>query len=125
MSSFIGEFLSSFRRASGKIIGSEHDSNSPDDIATRAGGQVVEKTVTLTAAGNPAEVELFAITGGVTLFDLYGIFEDVTNVADIEEVRLGLWDGTNWVDLTLAAGVVCDGATVKALPVLRSSHETP
>ena len=71
---------------------------------------MLSKAVTLTAAGDPVAVNLFEFTGLVRINNIVGVFMDVTEVTDIEEVRLDAYDGINSPDITLAAGVVCDGA---------------
>jgi len=96
------------------VLDADHEENSPDCFNVRENGRIENKLVTLTAAGNPVEVNLFEVTGLVRLNQIVGIFEDVTNVVDIDDVRLDVTDGVHDTVITSAAGVVCDAATVNA-----------
>lgn len=89
--------------------------NSPNCFDARGAGRLVTKLVTLTADGDPVAVNLFTVTGHIKLFSLFAVFEGVTNVDDIEEVRFDVYDGTVAAVLTLAGGVVCDGVTANSI----------
>jgi len=89
--------------------------NSLEDISARAGGRITSKTITLTASGSPASVDVFTVTGPVVVMGLYGSFVDVTDVADIDALYLDIWDGTTAVEITDSAGVTCDGVTLGAV----------
>ena len=109
-----GLFSASFKDARTKGVTCPSDNSSPNCFNARSAGFYEEKLVTLTGDGDPVAVNLFTIEGLVRINQVVGVFEDVTNVADIEEVRLDVYDGTNDEVITLAAGVVCDGVTVGA-----------
>lgn len=106
-------FAASFKDARARpMLVASPDPNSPNCFNIRSAGRMESKAVTLTAHGDPVAVNLFTITGAVKILNVFGIFEDVMNVDDIEEVRLDVYDGTVAVVLSLAAGVICDGAVL-------------
>jgi len=107
-------FGASYKHARSLAGAETWESGSPDCFDSRNPGKQKSKLVTLTAAGDPVAVNLFSFTGLIRLNEISGTFVDVTNVADIEEVRLDVWDGANSVPITLASGVVCDGATINS-----------
>ena len=92
-----------------------HDINSPVDIVTRTGGLATSKLVTLSAAGDPVATNLFVIAGHIEIIKLYGVFVDVTEVTDIEEVRYDVYDGTVDTAITAAGGVECDGVALNSI----------
>ena len=108
-------FASSYEYARAQPIANPFNVNSPNCYNARGAGNQVTKEVTLTAAGDPVVTNLFQVTGFVELYRIFGKFIDVTNVADIEEVSLVFDDGGVTVPLTLAAGVVCDGAALNSV----------
>jgi len=105
-------FAASYKNARARSMTAEFDTNSPNCYNVRSPGRITEKLVTLTASGNPVFTNLFIVTGLVRLNDIIGIFMDVTNVVDIENVSLDTTDAGVSPPLTLAAGPVCDGATL-------------
>lgn len=109
-----GRFYASFRNARARAIAPTFVENSPNCYNTRSPERTANNLVTLTAAGVNVAVNLFIVTGLVRLNDTVGIFEDVTNVADIEDVYLDIYDGTIATPITLDDAVVCDGANLNS-----------
>jgi len=106
-------FRASFKDARARTIATTYDADSPDCFDARDPGRQAVKLVTLTAAGNPVYVDLFQFTGLIRLNNITGIFEDVTNVDDLEELGLDVWDGAVAVAITaVGAADMCDGATL-------------
>lgn len=108
-----GTFYASLRDAQSRPYKGTYEDNSPDCMLMRTIGEIVTKTVNITAAG--ATVDLFTITGGVRIFGLGGKFTDVTDVADIDGAYWDLDDGAVQADLTNSAGTTLDGVSVDAL----------
>lgn len=65
------------------------------------------ESVDLTATGAPNGVQttnLFQLWGGVEVLRFYGVFTDVTDVSAVTAASFDLYDGTNTVPVTSAAG---------------------
>jgi hypothetical protein len=86
--------------------------NSPDDFNIRGPGQVATNEVAFTAAG--ATTNIFAVTGGVQIMRIAGVFTDVTDVADIDALSLDFWDGAAPQQITSLAGTTCDGVALNS-----------
>jgi len=86
--------------------------NSPYCQWHRGLGDVLYTTKTINPGGAGAQTfDLFTISGVVELHDLWGVFDDVTDVTTLSGCWFDWWDGTNSVPLTLN-GVGCSGAAM-------------
>ena len=102
---------SSYKRARARAIANPYTINSPNCYDARGSGIQTSKLVAV--AGATSAVNMFLVTGLVRLLNFVAIFEDVTEVTEIEGVHLDVWDGAS-TDLTLEAVVVCDGVVVNS-----------
>ena len=77
-------------------------------------GSVASKSITVTGTPNGAQDEnLFTISGGVEILRLSGIFTLVTDVSAVTAAGFDLYDGTNVVQVTSAAGTDLSASTLQ------------
>lgn len=89
--------------------------NSPLSQLHRSDGAELEKLITITGTGAEVITNLFTVDCSTELKAIYGIFENVADVATLTNCYFDLWDGAVSVPLTLASGVNCSGATLGSL----------
>ncbi len=91
--------------------------NSAWCVGHRSAGMLQWVSKTLTASGTPVAVNLFAFEGLIKIEGLWLIFDDVTNVADIDDAGFDAWDGTNSINLTdhNPGGLTLDGVTLHSI----------
>ena len=106
-----GLFSGSFKYARARAIDTVFDTNSPNCYNARGSGSMASKLAAV--AGATSAVNLFLVTGLVRLLNFVAIFEDVTEVTDIDDVHLDVWDGAS-TDLTLATAPNCSGVIVNS-----------
>lgn len=79
----------------------------------RSVGHMVWNEKTLNPGGAGAQtVNLYTFTCEAELKAIYGVFTDVTNVVTVSACSWDVYDGTNTVPLTAAAGTNCSGAAL-------------
>ena len=106
-----GLFRKSYQDARSRGIDNPFDVNSPNCYDARGSGDMASKLAAV--AGATSAVNLFLVTGLVRLLNFVAIFEDVTEVTDIDDVHLDVWDGAS-TDLTLATNPDCSGVTLNS-----------
>lgn len=75
-------------------------------------GSLAAKTLAISGTPNGAQHEnLFTVTGGVEILRLYGVFGVVTDVSAVTAASFDVYDGTNTVPITLAAGEDLSGCS--------------
>lgn len=75
-------------------------------------GTVENKEITVTGTPNGVQtVNLFQLYSGVEILRLSGVVTDVTDVSAVTACSFDLYDGTNTVPITSAAGVVLSGCS--------------
>lgn len=84
--------------------------NSPDCFLHRATGNLAYVEKTFVGTSGAASTNLFQVTSSVEILALWGVFTGVTNVTAITVASWNVYDGTNTVDLTAAAGTTLSGA---------------
>ena len=90
--------------------------NSPWDILHRAGGYTVSKRITITGSGGAASVNCFSVTGSVRVKGLWGIVDDVTDIAALTVCSWELYAAADAaIPITAAAGTTLTGASLNSL----------
>lgn len=106
-----GLFRESFKDARAQSITPAFATNSPNCYNARGAGNQVSKLIAV--AGATSAVNVFLVTGLVRLLNFVAIFTDVTEVTDIDDVHLDVWDGAS-TDLTLATAPDCSLVTLNS-----------
>jgi len=93
-----------------RIIPANYNVNSAWDMLSRSvDGYEKSVTKTLTTAAAPHLTNLFRFDGACNLNFIFGVFTDVTDIADMTACHFDIWDGTTSVKLTAAAGPALTG----------------
>ena len=104
-------FDKSYKHARARPIANPYIINSPNCYDSRGSGIQASKLIAV--AGATSAVNMFLVTGLVRLLNFVAIFTDVTEVTDIDDVHLDVWDGAS-TDLTLATAPDCSGVTLNS-----------
>jgi hypothetical protein len=86
--------------------------NSPYCGLHRIGGYIERKQLAIAGSDGAQNLNLFQVTGSIEIRGLWGVFTDVTEVTTLTGASWDLYDGTNTVQITSAAGTAISGATV-------------
>jgi len=92
--------------------------NGLDDRLLRTSGRSIGNIKQITVgAGANNYLNIFSFTGPFKMIMLLAILQDVTDIADFQDVGFGLYDGTNNVDLTVRnpGGAVLNGYGVYSI----------
>ena len=93
-----------------KIILTDTGSDSTVEGAViRAGSKHATKTITLSASGTSANVNVFQLTGTCEVTGLHGIVLTATTLTNCTSVYFDLWDGTISVPITKTNGCAFSG----------------
>lgn len=83
--------------------------DTPEGAIIRAGCKHATKTITLSANGTSASVNVFQLTGTCEVTGLHGIVLTATTLTNCTSVYFDLWDGTLSVPITKTTGTAFSG----------------